>query len=153
MSRNMKILKIESISNPSLATTYVGKGNSLEERNEIMLWHGTDHDFIQKGFQMKHANINGYLGGGIYGAKSPLYSHNFIKNNNLNNVKKLLFVKFNLGKIFIGNEEYRHFGNFSAPDNYDSIFARVNNGSDDIYSVYDNAQTYITHVVTYQEII
>lgn len=161
------IVKVEKIRNRRLWERYnhqkkeVGKDNAGASPNERMLFHGSPfiNAIIHKGFDERHANIDGMFGAGIYFAENSSKSNQYVYGETgcpLHKDKscyvchrQLILCRVALGKSFL---QYSAKKMAHAPPGHHSVVGRPSVGGLAFaeYVVYRGEQAYPEYLITYQ---
>ena len=156
------ILRIEKNINPELFRKYILTKTRLMGTADVALsvttappfkygshfenymFHGSSdeacNNILDDGFDLKHANINGSLGAGIYFAINASYSSAFARQlkTDVGYIKYMLICRVLLGKSGSAMS-----GQTTAPSGCHSATCS------DIFAVYDNYQAYPEYIVYY----
>lgn len=146
------ILTITKVVHPYRALIYELKKKFMKNKSEMMLFHGSAVDSMvlaKQGLDLR-VGKEGYLGKAIYGSVNPFYSE-FYTDQKVS-LRSMLYVKFLTGIVQQVPKETAY---QRPPEGIDSITMEVAFGyqgtkcSNQIYAVYDNAQSYIGYIINY----
>jgi hypothetical protein len=151
-SINARVEKIFKVSNPEAAKLYEFKKQSMEDKTEAMLFHGTrqvnPEEVSRDGLDSRISN-GGYFGRGIYTSRSPRYCHEGYVSI-IDGYYVVLYVKALLGKIKIYDKNSRDHILVRAPATYDSVCCDVDIFSTTIHTLYDKSQVYVSFIIYYK---
>lgn len=150
-SQNVVVTQIQKVINPISAKFYELKKESMSDKSELMLFHGTRGvsplTVAQEGLDTRVGN-GGYFGRGIYGSRSPYYCHQGYKSQiGIRNM--LLYVNFLVGAMKKYNDDGHDSNLTRPPPNFDSVTCDVDSQTTTIRTLYDNAQTYVSYIIYY----
>jgi hypothetical protein len=159
-----KINSIERVFNSKLAQQYEDKKRELDQGegvHERLLFNGSRSadigPILQTGIDKGFCS-QGHAGIAIYLSSLPSYSRHFAHGSrSARGHKEGLVFKMFVVKTLVGkSKDMGHLSDYSgwtkAPFGYDSINYTLDFQRAQAYAVYDNAQCYITHVVTVEYI-
>lgn len=149
---NLNVQSIIKYFNFKRKIRYEIKKSKMPIHNEAFLYHGTratdPRAVAREGLDIKHANVNGWLGPGIYGSwtvnycRTNKFAHHFVPQGSHSRWYVLVVFRCLTGtpyKIF-HQSEYK-----LLPEGYDSIHLN------EMYAIYDNDQVDVDCLIYYTE--
>lgn len=146
--------RIARISHPVSALWYETQKSVQQDRSEAWLFHGTrDSDLaavLAQGLDVRCAHANNYFGTAIYGTTDPVYVSSMYCCPDADGLCHMLVVKCLVGRSCIKCvQTERDTSVRRPPAGYDSIQYAVSRQTM-IYALYNNAQCYITHCISFR---
>lgn len=156
METSATVLAVHEVHNARVARFYELTKMHLENKSEIMAWHGTSAadawQVAANGLDMRTSRENCYYGMAIYLSTSPAYSHQYYRHAIADKSDEyyLLFVKALVGRTKCHNhQETGNLNYYKPPIGYHSVCATVEQLDNIIYALYDNSQVYVSYLVHY----
>lgn len=149
-SVGVRVLDVIKVVNPESAKFYELMKEVVDDKTEVMVYHGTrgtNIDVVAKeGLDMR-VGAGGYYGRAIYGSDSAFYSYSGYAYHlaGADREGMIFYTKFLVGKVCESQD--KQFLE-KSPQGFDSVRSIIP-GEEGIRAVYDNARSYIEYIVHY----
>ncbi|MDD4931578.1 MAG: hypothetical protein PHG66_05565 [Candidatus Colwellbacteria bacterium] len=150
-SAGVRVLDVIKVVNPVSARFYELMKEVVDDKTEVMVYHGTRSTNIEtvakEGLDTR-VGAGGYYGRAIYGSDSAFYSYNGYgySLSGTDREGMLFYAKFLVGKV--KETPYYEQNLTKNPQGFDSVRSTTV-GEEGIRTVYDNARCYIEYMVHY----